>query len=182
VGERVLVAPSEGVRFQSAPLPAEIFPAESVEDASLRATLDYWNRLRGARAMPTRTEISPKDLRHCLRYIHIYDVVDGGADFRARLVGTSVYPGLDDDQTGKLVSQHPDPGIQLRFGMILRHVFATARPARSISRRITGSLMNDMNTEGLWLPLGEGGTVLQILAQSSLRRMMPAPGEVIAPQ
>jgi hypothetical protein len=154
-------------------LPAEILPADSVEDATLKSTLDYWRRLKGDRRMPARAEVLAKDLRHCLRYIHIYDVVDGGADFRARLVGTSVFPGLDDDQTGRLVSQHPDPGIQLRFGTILRHVAATGAPVRSLSRRVTGSMMDDMSTEGLWMPLGEGDRVQQVLAQSCLRRFSP---------
>ncbi|MEI9887956.1 MAG: PAS domain-containing protein [Rhizomicrobium sp.] len=154
-------------------MPAEILPVEGVENAELRFTLDYWQRLCGARAMPARSEILPKDIRHCLRYIHIYDIVDDGADFRARLVGTSVFPGLDEDQTGKLVSQHPDPGIRLRFGAVLRHVMQTARPARSVSRRLTGNLINDLYTEGLWLPLGEDSRVQHVLAQSSLRRIGP---------
>jgi len=167
------VTPEDRPGYQSAPLPAEIHPVDSVEDANLRFTLDYWRQLRGARPMPARTEILPRDLKHCLRYIHIYEVVDDGADFRARLVGTSVFPGLDEDQTGKLVSQHPDPGIRLRFAALLRHVQMTSEPARSISRRITGSLLHDLYTEGLWLPLGEDGRVQHVLAQSCLRQITP---------
>jgi len=167
------VTPEDRHWFNSQPLPAEIHPAASVEDANLRFTLDYWHKLKGARRMPARTEILPKDLKHCLRYIHIYEVVDGGADFRARLVGTSVYPGLEQDQTGKLVSLHPDPGIRLRFGALLRHVLNTAEPARSISRRITGSMIHDLYTEGLWLPMGEDDRVLHVLAQSCLRQITP---------
>ncbi|MGZ5938753.1 MAG: PAS domain-containing protein [Rhizomicrobium sp.] len=159
--------------FQSTPVPAEILPVTDLEDANLRFTLEYWRRLKGARPMPMRSEIVPKDIRHCLRYIHIYDVVDNGVDFRARLVGTSVFPGLNDDQTGKLVSQHPDPGVQLRFGALLRHVTLTGAPARSVSRRFTGSLLDDRYTEGLWLPLGEGNRVIHILAQSSLHQVTP---------
>jgi hypothetical protein len=157
------------VAYRSAPTPPEIHPAESVEDPELRHLLDYWNRLRGARAMPTRGELDPKEMRRSLRYVHMYDVVEGGEDFRARLVGTSVYPGLDEDQTGKLVSEHPDPGIRLRFAVLLRHVLAHRAPARSVSLRQTGSAITDRRTEGLWLPLGEGEAVEQILVQSSLR-------------
>lgn len=167
------MTPEDRHRYESAPLPAEIHPVESVEDANLRFMLDYWRKLKGERRMPVRTEILPKDIKHCLRYIHIYEVVDGGADFRARLVGTSVFPGLDDDQTGKLVSQHPDPGVRLRFAALLRRVQTTGEPARSISRRITGSLLNDLYTEGLWLPLGADGHVEHVLAQSCLRQITP---------
>jgi hypothetical protein len=157
------------VAYRSAPTPPEIHPADSVEDPDLRHLLDYWNRLRGARAMPARAELDPREIRRSLRYVHIYDVVEGGDDFRARLVGTSVFPGLDEDQTGKLVSEHPDPGIRLRFAMLLRHVLAHGAPARSVSLRQTGSAITDRRTEGLWLPLGEGESVQHILVQSSLR-------------
>ena len=155
--------------YRSAPTPPEIHSADTVEDPDLRHLLDYWNRLRGTRAMPARTEIDPREIRRSLRYVHMYDVVDGGEDFRARLVGTSVFPGLDEDQTGKLVSEHPDPGIRLRFGVLLRHVLAHRAPARSVSLRQTGSTITDRRTEGLWLPLGEGEEVEHILVQSSLR-------------
>jgi hypothetical protein len=155
--------------YRSSPTPPEIHSADSVEDPDLRHLLDYWNRLRGTRAMPARSELDPKQIRRSLRYVHIYDIVEGGEDFRARLVGTSVFPGLDEDQTGKLVSEHPDPGIRLRFSMLLRHVLAHGAPARSVSLRQTGSTVTDWRTEGLWLPLGEHATVEQILVQSSLR-------------
>jgi hypothetical protein len=155
--------------YRSTPTPPEIHPADSVEDPDLRYLLDYWNRLRGMRTMPARAEIEPKEIRRSLRYVHMYDVVEGGQEFRARLVGTAVYPGLDHDQTGKLISEHPDPGVRLRFAVLLRHVVTHRAPARSVSLRQTASAITDRRTEGLWLPLGEGDAVEQILVQSSLR-------------
>ena len=160
-------------QFRSDPTPPEIHPAESVRDESLRATLDYWLQLKGGRAMPARSEIVARDIKQGLRCIHIYEVVADGVDFRARLVGSGVYPGLDQDQTGKLVSEHPDPGVRLRFGMILRQVARTGQPLRSLSVRHTGSLLHDSRAEGLWLPLGDGARVEQILAQSSLTTIPP---------
>lgn len=161
------------VRYWSAPTPPELRPAETVEDPDLRETLGYWLRLRGTRRMPARTEIAPKEIKRGLRTIHIYDIVAGGADFRVRLVGTGVFPGLDEDQTGKLLSDHPDPGIRLRFAVALKHVAQTGEPVRSLSLRKTGNLLSDAHTEGLWLPLGEGDRVEQVLAQSSLKTIMP---------
>lgn len=123
--------------------------------------------------MPSRTEIAPKDIKHALRTIHIYDVVDGGTDFRVRLVGTGVFPGLEADQTGRLLSEHPDPGVRLRFAVALKHVVQTVEPARSLSLRKTGDLLRDAHTEGLWLPLGDGDRVEHVLAQSSLKTIAP---------
>jgi len=155
--------------FRSEPTPPDIRSADTVESADLRYVLEHWRTLKGVRAMPQRGEITPRDLKRCLPTVHIYDVIGGGADFRARLVGTGVYPGLDEDQTGKLISEHPDPGVRLRFMLVLRHVVETAEPARSVSFRRTGSLLHDMRTEGLWLPLGEGSGVENVLAISALR-------------
>ena len=164
---------SRTTRYWSAPTPPELRPAATVEDPELQATLGYWLQLKADRAMPTRTEISPREIKRSLRTIHIYDVVAGGADFRARLVGTGVFPGLEDDQTGKLLSDHPDPGIRLRFSAAMKHVVKTGEPVRSLSLRKTGDLLTDAHTEGLWLPLGEADHVEQVLAQSSLKVIMP---------
>ena len=158
--------------YKSEATPPEIHPADTVKDPDLRRTLEHWRALKGERAMPARSEISPRDLKHGLRCIHLYEVIDGGVDFRARLVGTGVYPGLDQDQTGKLVSEHPDPGIRLRFATIMRHVVEAGEPVRSLSLRLTGSMLHDMRTEGLWLPLG-GARVEHVLAQSSLHTVSP---------
>jgi len=44
---------------------------------------------------------------------------------------------------------------------------------RSLSLRKTGDLLSDAHTEGLWLPLGDSDRVEQVLAQSSLKTIMP---------
>ncbi len=164
---------SGNANYRSAETPAEILPADTVVNAALRTTYAHWQRLKGARAMPARNEIVPKDLKHALRALHLYDVLDGGADFRMRLVGTGVFPGLDADQTGKLISEHPDPGIRLRFVAALRHVVETGQPARSLSLRKTGDLLRDAYAEGLWLPFGDGHRVEHVLAQSALTTLEP---------
>ncbi|HEY4116111.1 MAG TPA: PAS domain-containing protein [Rhizomicrobium sp.] len=159
--------------YWSEPLPPEFLPADSVEDENLRFLLAHWRGLRGARPWPARADISPKALKQCLRVIHLYDVVDGGAEFRARLVGTAVYPGLIEDQTGKFVSEHPDPGVRLRFSAAMKQVLAAGEPVRTVSRRLTGTRLHDARTEGLWLPLGAPDGIEQILAGSSLHFVPP---------
>jgi hypothetical protein len=159
--------------YWSEPVPPEIHPADSVQDANLRFLLDYWRKLRRERRWPARADISPRAIKQCLRVIHMYDVVVGGNDFRARLVGTAVYPGLVEDQTGRLISEHPDPGVRLRFSTAMKQVTAAGEPVRTISRRLTGTRLHDARTEGLWLPLGESDTIEQILAISSLHFVPP---------
>lgn len=164
---------SEHGEYWSEPTPVELRPIETLEHPDLKATYEYWRRVKGERAMPARREISPKELRQALRTIHLYDVLEGGGDYRLRLIGTGVFPGLADDQTGKLLSEHPDPGIRLRFAGALNHVVANVAPVRSISLRKTGNMLHDAHTEGLWLPLGENGHVDHVLAQSALAVLEP---------
>jgi hypothetical protein len=159
--------------YWSEPVPPEFHPADSVQDVNLRFMLDTWRELRRERRWPTRADISPRAVKQCLRVIHMYDVVEEGADFRARLVGTAVYPRLIEDQTGKLISQHRDPGVRLRFSTAMKRVTAVGDPLRTISRRLTGTRLHDARTEGLWLPLGAGGCIEQILAISSLHFVPP---------
>lgn len=163
---------SEHGEYWSAPTPAELRPIETLDHPDLKATFDYWRRVKGERAMPAREEILPKELRQALRTIHLYDVLDDG-DYRLRLVGSGVFPGLSEDQTGKRLSEHPDPGIRLRFAAALNHVVATGAPVRSVSLRKTGDLLHDAHTEGLWLPLGAGDRVEHVLAQSALAILEP---------
>lgn len=60
-----------------------------MKHASTRALFDYWNRKRGRRAAPDRSDIDPADIRHVLgdTFMLAADFVD---DIRFRLAGTRV--------------------------------------------------------------------------------------------
>ncbi len=60
-----------------------------MKHASTRAIFDYWNRKRGRRAAPDRSDIDPADIRHVLgdTFMLAADFVD---DIRFRLAGTRV--------------------------------------------------------------------------------------------
>ena len=66
---------------------------------------DYWEAKRGSRAMPGRNDISPAQLKTQLPHILLADVVDDGADFRYRLVGTSLREFFRAEPSGKLMSE-----------------------------------------------------------------------------
>ena len=50
--------------------------------------LAYWDRLRGARRMPSRTELDPLDIPDLLPYVMLVDVLREPLDFRFRLLGS----------------------------------------------------------------------------------------------
>jgi hypothetical protein len=66
---------------------------------------DYWLDRRGSRSMPSRKDISPAQLKAQLPYLLLADVIDGGADFRYRLVGTELRRFFRAEPSAKLMSE-----------------------------------------------------------------------------
>jgi hypothetical protein len=65
---------------------------------------NYWERKRGRAPMPRRQDIVPSDMRTLLRHILLADIVDGGKDFRYRLVGSELQRFFTGNPTGMLMS------------------------------------------------------------------------------
>jgi hypothetical protein len=59
-------------------------------DANLRALYEYWNMLRGDRAMPRRADIDPVEIPKLLPYLVMYTVAPGGGGYTIRLVGEEI--------------------------------------------------------------------------------------------
>jgi len=71
----------------------------------LASVRDYWLERRGSRAMPSRSDISPTHIKAQLPHILLADVVDGGKDFRYRLIGVQLSQFFHFNPTGKLISE-----------------------------------------------------------------------------
>ena len=138
-----------------------LLSAASTEHADLRRLLAHWEKLKAARPsgeMPLRA-VASGEIGPLLKFTHLCDVVDGGADFRFRIVGMSAFPNIS-ALAGKLVSEHPDMGARHRFPILMREVVKTQRPVRGISLRHT--LYGKFLFESIWLPFGTS-QVQQIL-------------------
>ena len=66
---------------------------------------DYWDQKRGTRAMPSRADIKPAEMKQHLAWVVLVDVVPDFTDFRYRTIGTRVTGYFAPDSTGKLVSE-----------------------------------------------------------------------------
>ena len=125
-------------------------------DPVLRTTLDYWEQRRGARAMPRRRNIDPAELRQVLPHVQITEVIDGGARFRYRLVGTAIVEAFGAEFTGKyvdeLVSGERDSFVHACY----RAVCAARRPAFVRSKYITTKNV-DLTANRVLAPLSEDG-------------------------
>ncbi len=72
----------------------------------LKETFEYWDKARGSRQMPRRSDLDPlREIPRLLRYIQLVDVVDGGKRFRYRVIGTGIVEPLGRDGTGKYLDE-----------------------------------------------------------------------------
>src|SRR5258706_15842064 len=65
----------------------------------------YWQSKRNGRRMPSRADIVPAELTLPLPLILLADVLDGGRDFRYRLLGTRLTPYFPKRATGKTFTE-----------------------------------------------------------------------------
>jgi hypothetical protein len=63
---------------------------EDLRNAVVCEALAAWDRIRADRQMPSRAEMSPRVMRGFLKHMALIQVIDGGTDFRFRVVGDAV--------------------------------------------------------------------------------------------
>ena len=150
-----------GVNFQEFSYEAD--PTDLAPELS--EVIDYWNERRGARAMPRRQDIDPFELRRHLPLFSLVDVLDGGQDFRFRLLGTGITGYFGRDSTGKTVREaYATAAPEVMSWMLdsMNNVVATKRPGRM--RGLLRAVQKDHVTfEVLHLPLSEDGETVSML-------------------
>lgn len=82
---------------------SEIGPAR-LKSPALDFLRDYWEKRRAGRAMPARADMNPTAFKAHLDCTAMIDVLDGGAEFRYRLVGTALTSYFLSDPTGLTLS------------------------------------------------------------------------------
>lgn len=147
-------------RFLDAPLHADV----------VRLT-EYWHQKRGTRAMPDRSDIIPGDIVGLLPNLVIYDVIEGGNDYRVRIFGTALVDLVGEERTGMLVSEFGAKCVPPTDASAVRHrwlagmtaAFATGQPAF-----VTGLMSSSRRPYIVWhgasCPLSDGsGKITQII-------------------
>ncbi len=69
--------------------------------------LAYWNRLRGTSSLPNVSQFDPLDIVKLLPHVVFLEVIDGGTDFRYRVIGEHVLEFFSANYTGMLMSENP---------------------------------------------------------------------------
>ena len=127
---------------------------------------DYWESKRRGRAMPSRADISPSQLKEHLGWVMIVDVMPGSRDFRYRLIGTLVTQYFSGDSTGKTVMEAFAPNGEA-VAKSVNSVFRKSARDKCVVRTAGDAnwLMDGMEEfEAIHLPLSDDGeTVNHIL-------------------
>jgi hypothetical protein len=127
------------------------------DDPILGPALAYWAQKRGSGSMPRKRDIDPVELPpKLLPNIQIIEVIDRGARFRYRLVGTASVDAFGSDYTGR----YPDEMFsddRLNFiQSIYRRVYETKTPLFSLNRYHTTKNI-DLFAYRVYMPLSEDG-------------------------
>lgn len=132
-------------------------------DPILGPALDYWTGKRGHARMPRKSDIDPTEIAIAvLPHLQIIEVVEGGARFRYRLVGTASVQAYGTDYTGRYIDEMAS-GDRLEF---IHRVYRTVCDLRApvfAHNRYQTSRHTEMAANRLYMPLTVDGTAVDYI-------------------
>lgn len=141
------------------------------QDRRLAQLLEHWRALAGGRDLPPAEAIDPAALIFILGWLMIIDPLDGGADFKYRLYGSSIAEVTGRDLTGCKISDS-FPEFAAFTSEIYRNAMRDRRPV--LTRHTPPAQIAVSRWERLILPFaGADGGVARFLvgaAALGLRR------------
>lgn len=155
-------------------------PHELQDDEVQAGVWRYWNSRRGVRRCPCRADLDPIEIPRLLPHIGLIDVIDGGKNFRYRLIGTEMNRVFGHDFTG----EHLDDTKSGAYAAFLYDLYSRASAGRSalLSESVFGYLdKRHLTIRRLLLPLApsDGDPVDMLLFCNTFR--MRRPGDPEAP-
>lgn len=137
-------------------------------DPRLSALHAYWERERGDRSLPSRTDIDPAELRFILGYLVLLDVVRDPLRFRIRLQGTELEWWMGGNLTGQGIDQLRTPALRALATKCLTATVESRAPCHRIGEEVVGDLPR--RYEALLLPLASDGVNVNMVLAAVLCR------------
>ena len=129
--------------------------------AEQKDVFDYWQGCRADRLMPSRADIDPAMLKRHLPTITLLNVVDDET-FTVRLVGTGIREILNEEITGKYLSDI-DFGEHQAYWQAAHHrVVSERRPAQGVAP-VTWRDKGNLFVFWLRLPLSADGETVDMI-------------------
>ena len=125
------------------------------DDPVLGTALAYWIEKRGDRRMPSRRDIDPIEIpRKTLPNLQIIDVINGGARFRYRLVGTATVEAYGEDFTGRYPDEIFPADLRDFIHGIYRQVSVWKAPLFLSNRYVTAKGF-ELASQRIYMPLSD---------------------------
>ena len=140
----------------------EIRAADQLRHPTNRTAFAYWERIRGARAMPSRADIDPSQIVGILPCIFLLDVGLEPLDFRYRLIGTKMANHMNQNHTGSWMSEIEHQRPPSRIWAACERVVIRQVPLSSDTPYV-GKLHEFKTAEDLIMPLSEDGETVNML-------------------
>jgi hypothetical protein len=151
-------------------------PSLSFVDPRLAKLAALWTARAAGGHIPDRSAFGPETLHALglLPNVMLVDVVDGGARFRYRLIGTEITTTVERDATGKFFDELYKPRTLKNRTESMRWVLRERRPLRTADHLdLQGK--EYIGYEALVAPLANGDEIVLILI--AVVRAMPARDE-----
>jgi hypothetical protein len=133
--------------------------------AELQALLSYWRERRQGGSLPYRKQVLAEAMLRWKGRISLFEVLDGGADFRFRLHGSEHAVLRGTDMTGRRISELPEDQ-RIRLFEEMRMVLSVAAP---VHIRRSSVVRDYAVVERLMLPLLGASGGIQFLLMGAYR-------------
>ncbi|WP_162938186.1 PAS domain-containing protein [Kiloniella sp. EL199] len=133
----------------------------------LRIFLQYWeDKRRGVNVsakLPSKDDIDPVDLRALLNKVMLFEVLDGGKDFKIRICGQEVREILTVPVKGELLSDLEKQGVVVADMEAFRFIIASRKPLCEVDRSMAAVGRPHVNFQSVVVPLATDGTSVDFL-------------------
>lgn len=127
------------------------------DDPVLGPALTYWAAKRGGRPMPRKRDIDPTEMpAKIVPNLQLIDVIDGGARFRYRLIGTATVDAYGEDFTGRYPDEMFPADLRDFIHGIYRQVCVEQAPVFLSNRYITAKGF-ELASKRIYMPLSDDG-------------------------
>jgi hypothetical protein len=134
-------------------------PTLAFEDAQSQNFLALWREKAGGRAMPRRSDMTPRDLKNVLPNLVVFErVSENPSRYRWRLVGTAVTKVAGHENTGKTFEETVPPQHMERWVSCCDLVLDGGQPLRFLGR-VHLQERSYLHAENLFVPLANDNDV-----------------------
>jgi len=131
-------------------------------DPILEGALAYWRRLAAGGRLPRRRDIDPSQIPRLLPHLQLIDVVDAGARFRYRLVGTALVAAFGKEYTGKYLDELFAGDRLANASRVYSIVCSRQRPV-FLRNRYSTTRDLQMIANRLYMPLSDDGASVNVI-------------------